>query len=91
MTAETIEVTESVLEGYMTVKEAAQYIDRSESLIRKLCSGGKLAGVKKIGTNWLIPKESLLQYTPGPKGFAVMWARLKAEQLKSKGITENEQ
>lgn len=88
MTAETIDITESVLEGYMTVKEAARYMNRSESLIRKLCSRGKIKGVKKIGTNWLIPKKAIVHYTPGPKGFAVMWARLKAEQLKLEGADQ---
>lgn len=71
----------SVLEGYMTVKEAARYLNRSESLIRKLCNQGKLKGVIKIGTNWLIPINSIVNYAPGPKGFAVMWARLKHNNL----------
>ena len=78
----TVNKTESILEGYMTVREAAQSINRSESLIRKLCSGGKIEGVLKIGTNWLIPKNAFLHYTPGPRGFTVMWERIKAELSK---------
>ena len=88
MTENIAENVESVLEGYMTVKEAARYLNRSESLVRKLCSQEKIKGVKKIGTNWLIPKKALVHYTPGPKGFAVMWARLKSEQVKLKGVED---
>ena len=91
MTENIAENVESVLEGYMTVKEAARYLNRSESLVRKLCSQGKIKGAIKIGTNWLIPKKAIVRYTPGPKGFAVMWARLKSEQMKLKGVMENEQ
>ena len=86
MTANNVAKTECVLEGYMTVREAAQLIDRSESLVRKLCSGGRIEGVVKIGTNWLIPKNAILHYTPGPKGFTVMWERIKAELSKNEQL-----
>ena len=78
MTAENSTKTDSVLEGFMTVREAAQYINRSESLVRKLCSNRRIEGVIKIGTNWLIPKNAFLHYTPSPRGFALMWKRIKA-------------
>ena len=68
-----------MIEGYMTSKQAAEYLKRSDALIRKLCKAGKLAGATKAGNTWLIPEKTIKTYTPGPKGFAYMWQRIKEE------------
>ena len=64
-----------MLEGYMTSLEAAIFLKKSNSLIRKLCNGNKFKGAKKLGNMWVIPYEEIKQYTPGLKGFAEVWRR----------------
>ena len=69
-----------MLDDFMTSKEAAEYLKRSDSLMRKLCKSGKLTGAVKAGNTWLIPKASIMGYIPGPKGFAALWSRLQSEK-----------
>ena len=79
-----------MLDDFMTSKEAAEYLKRSDSLMRKLCKSGKLIGAVKAGNTWLIPKASIMGYTPGPKGFAAFWSRLQLEKKKgAAGNVEN--
>lgn len=51
---------EVILEGYLTVKEAAEAWKASVRTIQMLCSQGRIEGVLKVGNMWLIPKESSL-------------------------------
>lgn len=68
-----------MFEDFMTADQAAEYINRSKSLICKLCVRGELTGAKRIGKKmWLIPKSSIENYTPGPQGFAAVKARRDA-------------
>lgn len=63
-----------ILDEYVTAEDAANLINRKVSLIRTLCRAGRLNGAEKIGTNWLIPREAILNYRPakrGPKNRAV--------------------
>lgn len=50
------------VEGYMTSKQAAEYLHRTDRLICILCKDGKLAGAKKIGNLWLIPEDTVKIY-----------------------------
>ena len=78
-----------MLQGYMTSKEAAEYINRTDSLIRKLCKAEKLPGAVKVGNTWLIPEETVKGYKPAPTGFAVVWTR-RRELALNNGLKEEQ-
>ena len=63
------------IEEYAGINEAAQILGVSKNQIKVLCRSGKLPGAVKHGGIWMIPRQSLHDYTPGPQGFAVVWAR----------------
>ena len=67
----------------MTSKEAAEYLHRSDSLIRKLCKTGKLPGAVKVGNTRLIPEETVENYVSAPTGFAVVWSRRRKHALNT--------
>ena len=58
------------IEEYITIAEAIAIMGLQRSQIALLCREGKLAGARKAGPNWLIPRTSAETYTPGPRGFA---------------------
>lgn len=58
------------IKKYVTVSQAAEIMAKDVSQIARLCRQGKLAGAVKMGPNWVIPRASVENYTPGPKGFA---------------------
>ena len=58
------------MEDLITTTEAAKISRYNRDHIMLLCRTGKLPGARKMGRDWLIPRESLLAYKPGPKGFA---------------------
>lgn len=43
------------MEKYMTVKETSMKWGVSERQVQGLCRNGKIAGIAKLGRNWLIP------------------------------------
>ncbi len=47
------------LEGYITVQEAAQKMDRSTEQVRRYLREGKLMG-RRIGGQWFIREEAVL-------------------------------
>lgn len=51
-------------EKYVTTAEAAEMLGRGANLIAKLCQAGRLPGAEKIGNTWMIPRESVENYTP---------------------------
>ena len=57
-----------MIEDYLTAVEAGELIGRGKNMIAKLCQAGRLPGAKKVGLNWLIPRESVLAYKPGRRG-----------------------
>lgn len=57
-----------MIEDYLTSVEAGELIGRGKNMIAKLCQAGRLPGAKKIGLNWLIPRESVLAYQPLKRG-----------------------
>ena len=54
-----------MIEGYMTSKEAAEYLKRADGTIRKQCRAGKFPGATKAGNTWVIPKHIVITYQPG--------------------------
>lgn len=54
-----------IIEGYMTSKQAAEYLHRSDGTIREQCRAGKFPKAVKAGNTWLIPKNSVIRYSPG--------------------------
>ena len=68
------------IEEYVTSSEASAMIGKQARVIAQLCQDGKLPGAKKIAKTWMIPRESLLNYTPGPRGPKPKKARLAAER-----------
>lgn len=58
-------------EKYVTATEAAEMLGKGRNMIGKLCRAGRLPGAELMGTaGWIIPRESVLAYTPektGPK------------------------
>jgi hypothetical protein len=67
-------------ENYVTTPEAAKLLGKGENLIAKLCQSGRLPGAEKIANTWLIPRASVLSYTPGPRGRQPRLQRLAAEK-----------
>ena len=44
------------MNGYMTTKEAAEKWNITVRQVHNHCKNGRITGVLKIGTNWLIPE-----------------------------------
>ena len=44
------------MNGYMTTKEAAEKRNITVRQVQNHCKNGRITGVLKIGTNWLIPE-----------------------------------
>ena len=68
------------IDEYVTVSEATKIMGKAASMIARLCQSGKLSGAKKIAKAWLIPRESVLNYKPGPRGPKPKKAKLAAER-----------
>ena len=68
----TVDVRQTVLEGWITTEEAAQETDYSRAYCRQLAAAGRVEAMK-VADLWLINREDLLHYQrnvrPGrPKG-----------------------
>ena len=46
------------MEGYMTTKEAAEKWEVSVRQVQNYCKKDIIPGVKKVGTNYLIPEDA---------------------------------
>ena len=44
------------MEGYMTIREAAEVWGVTPRRIQALCSDGRIEGAMKFGRDWAIPK-----------------------------------
>ena len=58
------------IENYIGMAEAARISGMSIFHLSRLCRQGKIEGAVKVSQNWLAPRSSVENYTPGPKGFA---------------------
>lgn len=43
------------MNGFMTTKEAAEKWNITVRQVQNHCKNGRIPGVSKVGTNWLIP------------------------------------
>lgn len=64
-------------EKYVSVTEASKIANLTRTQILRLCKQGRFLGAEKIGNVWIIPKASVENYEPAPKGFAAVWERRK--------------
>ncbi len=46
------------MEGYMTIKQAAEKWDVTPRRIQFLCSKGRIKGATKFGRDWAIPVDA---------------------------------
>lgn len=46
------------MEGFMTIKETAEKWDLTERRVQKMCSDGRIEGVQKFGSAWVIPADA---------------------------------
>ena len=79
-----------MLEGFITAKEAAVILNRTSDYIRKLCANGELEGASKFGATWIIPKSSVENFSPKPRGFALFWEKYHAEKKAEEQKLKNE-
>lgn len=47
------------MENFMTTKEAAEKWNISIRQVQNHCKNGRIKGVQRVGTNYLIPKDAL--------------------------------
>lgn len=47
------------MEGFMTTKEAAKKWDISVRQVQNHCKNGRIKGVLRVGTNYLIPQDAM--------------------------------
>ena len=45
------------MNGYMSVREAAEHWDITERQVQKLCAEGRIDGVTRFSNTWAIPKD----------------------------------
>ena len=69
------------LSEYVTIEQAAEIMKYKRDSVSLLCRQGKLDGAQRIGHRWLIPRKTAENFKKAPQGFAVIWARRKAEKL----------
>ena len=46
------------MDGYLTIKEAAEKWGITVRRVQKMCSEGKITGASKFGINWAIPENA---------------------------------
>ena len=47
------------MEGFMTTKEAAEKWDISVRQVQNHCKNGRIKGILRVGTNYLIPQDAM--------------------------------
>lgn len=72
------------MNGYMTTKEAAEKWNITVRQVQNHCKNGRITGVLKIGTNWLIPEG-----TQRPKYTFICESILKLKQNNSNPFLEH--
>lgn len=56
------------VDEFLSMPDAVALSGYSRRQIVRLCADGHLPSARKLGDRWLVPKQELLDYTPGPKG-----------------------
>ena len=63
------------MDDYISLSEAAKLFGHHKNFWARLCQQEKLPGARKMGQMWVVPRESVQNYTPGPQGLAAMKKR----------------
>ena len=72
------------IDEYISVEEASKILAYRKESIALLCRQGKFEGVKRIGHQWFIPRNSVENYVKAPQGFAAIWKRRReAEKIEA--------
>ena len=69
------------IEDYVTAREAGRMLNVNRARIGVLCREGRFKGAKKIDLGWVIPRESVLNFTRLPPGLKPKYP--KKEQNKA--------
>lgn len=56
------------VDDYISMEDAAQLSGYTRRMITNLCVAGKLPGARKMGNQWIVPRQALLEYRPDPPG-----------------------
>lgn len=56
------------VDEFLSMPEAVALSGYSRRQIVRLCANGDLPSARKLGDRWLVPRQELLDYMPGPKG-----------------------
>lgn len=56
------------VDDFISMPEAVELSGYSRRQIVRLCANGDLPSARKLGNRWLVPRQELRDYTPGPKG-----------------------
>ena len=51
-----------IKDTHLTVTQAAELLSLTRQQVASLCTSNKLVGAEKVGTAWLIPRESVEVY-----------------------------
>ncbi len=65
----------------ISVKEAAQILGITRIRVAVLCKQGRFEGAEKIGSVWIIPRNSVLNFTRLPPGLKPK--KIRKEQDKA--------
>ena len=60
--------TNAIKKEYVDQVTAAKMLDVSQARISQLCTQGRFDGATKIGWSWIIPKKSVENFKPLPRG-----------------------
>ena len=78
-----------IIEDFMTVKEAAEYLGYTSSAVSYICRNGGFPDARRAGERvWLIPKQSVVNYRRGLQGFAAVQAKKKADEAARRAKIE---
>ena len=58
----------TTVDDFLSMPEAVELSGYSRRQIVRLCANGDLPSARKLGDRWLVPRQELLDYSPGPKG-----------------------
>ena len=77
------------MEGFMTTKEAAEKWSISVRQVQNHCKNGRIKGVLRVGTNYLIPQDAMkptyayIYDTSSPKSkVRLIWQLLNCNSTK---------
>ena len=71
------------------VAEAMEITGYTRSNIAYMCRHKKMKGAKKVANRWLIPRASVENYVPGPRGFAAHPENNPGRGKKKKKVEDN--